>query len=429
MSVRLTLLVAVAPLLAGCPDGGPRYASATEAAAVASAACGEACSALAAQDAGAAEAAADRADHAARQATALAAATAVPEDQALAYRSEGDAALAREAAELTGDLTGMRARAYRGVRGAALSAVFLGLALAADQAAEKGLEALPEQAREAALLAGRLAEQLSGQDHGPQGEPDWAAIAATMRAAQAPPAELHLVLGIAYLALARDRLALYELTAIAPPALADEYERTAFHVLRGIGLRLGGYRRLAALELQEAAAQSSQVGSIGAELVAGLHLVLVAAYLDEKDYAAADAELVRALRAWPDNPLAIFLTGERQAANGEWEAAATSLEKAVEGTEVEFLAERVAQRARELRDAKGPAKPLFHDPALIRGLVLHYLWVAAKRSVSAERAREAVESARSLGARLLERLPGGAGEEPPVEAAAAPPAAEQEDAR
>ena len=105
------------------------------------------------------------------------------------------------------------------------------------------------------------------------------------------------------------------------------------------------------------------------------------------------------------------LTGEQLAATGEYERAAKSLEEAARGSDAQWLAERVAQRARELRDRPGEGQTLLHDDDFVRDLMLHYLAGAAKRSKPAEYLQQSVTVARSLADRVLEQLPGAKGTE------------------
>ena len=109
------------------------------------------------------------------------------------------------------------------------------------------------------------------------------------------------------------------------------------------------------------------------QVQAVLHLLLAASHLQEKDYAAADRELGRAIRIDPNNPVAVFLTGERLLADGQREAAAESLEKAAAGTQHAWVAEAIAQRVRQLRDSSAPAEPVFLSGPFLRSIIVRYL--------------------------------------------------------
>ena len=51
-------------------------------------------------------------------------------------------------------------------------------------------------------------------------------------------------------------------------------------------------------------------------MLGSIHLVAALLYLDSRDYKRADVEIVRAMKVWPNNPVSVFLTGERLAADG-----------------------------------------------------------------------------------------------------------------
>lgn len=88
---------------------------------------------------------------------------AVEEASAAAREARRLADLAEEERRLARMLGGLKARAYRGARAAALSANFTALALAADQAAKTGPDSLPEAVRGSAPVAADLARQLRDQ--------------------------------------------------------------------------------------------------------------------------------------------------------------------------------------------------------------------------------------------------------------------------
>ncbi|MCO5164906.1 MAG: hypothetical protein M9894_00865 [Planctomycetes bacterium] len=422
---RRLLLVALtfAAALSGCPDAGPRYASPDEARAAAAAARDEALAARDARDPARAQEAADRAQDALRQAEALAGAAPVDtttsplgEVRRAAREARDLAQEADERARLEAQRAGLVARAYRAGRAAALAGSFTALGRAARQADARGLDALPEQIRDAALAAGRWAEATTGRAPRPDGAPDWAGVAADMDAlAAAPPRGVGVSLTLGFLALGRPRLALLEADALDPAAAADPTERLALHLLRGLALNGAGYRRLALLEVEAGLDGSGlrgvEVGGLtvsAAQLLGGAHLVLAALHLREEDHAAADRELALALRAWPESPVATYLTGERLLASGERERAAASLEAAVEGEgeDAEWLAAQLAARARGIRDGTVDADDgLLGDPAFLARLALHALWKAAERSPQAARARAEADRARALCADLLGRLP------------------------
>jgi hypothetical protein len=102
----------------------------------------------------------------------------------------------------------------------------------------------------------------------------------------------------------------------------------------------------------------------------------------------------------------VFLTGERLAADGEYAKAADSMELAAKGTEGDWLAERIAKRARDVRDHPGESPSLVYDTDFQREVVFHYLAEAAKKSPAAAKANAAVLGAEKIGQMVLRHLPG-----------------------
>lgn len=424
-----TLLGGLALLaLAGCPEPLPRYTGVDQARAAVLAAREAARVARDARDLSAATRAAELATDALAQAQALSGTAPVGSDDPLgdlrrAAREAQD--LAQETDErlrLEGQLAGLKAGAYRQVRGAAVQATFTGLGLAARQADERGLDALPQTARDAALNAAAWAASASGRQPRADGTPDWKGIAGDMdRLAAAPPREVGLTLALGFLVLGKSGLALIETEALDPTRTEDPTERLALHLLRGFVRDSNGYRRLAVIEVETGldglgmrrdaggTIGGGPIALTGAEAVGGVHLLLAVVHMHEEDWAAADRELALALAAWPDSPVAAFLTGERLLATGERERAAESLESAAagRGEDAEWLAARIATRARAIRDGQAEADSgLIGDPVFLARLALHALWKAAERSPQAASARAQVDRARTFCGDLLGRLPG-----------------------
>lgn len=429
-----TLLMALLAGLTGCPRQPlPRYAGVDQAREGVLGAREAARAARDARDLDAASRAAELAVDGLAQAEALSG----PAPVGSAAEGQGDPLrdlrlAAREAQQLAQEtderlrleaaLSGLKAGAYRQVRGAAVGATFTALALAARQAEQRGLEALPPQARDAANCAAAWAEAATGRGPRADGTHDWAAIAADMeRLAGAPPPQLGVTLSVGFLLLGKSGLALLETEALDPAAVEDPTERLALHLLRGFARDSNGYRRLAVLEVEEGldelGLRRDEAGTIGggpialtaAEVVGGIHLLLAVVHMHEKDYPAADRELALALAAWPDSPVASYLTGERLLASGQRERATASLEAAAQGRgeDAEWLAARIADRSRRIRDGEADADDgLIGDPAFMARLALHALWKAAERSPQAAQARAQAARARAFCADLLGRLPG-----------------------
>ena len=410
---RPLLLAALAALCAGCSCSEPKTIPGLRDVAVG--ARDEATAAREAKDAKRAERAARRAEKAAAGAKALLEAAEAPQDSdrgaveeaaAAAGEARRSADLAEEERRLARMLGGLKARAYRGARAAALSATFTALALAADQAGKAGPDALPEAVRGSADVAADLAHHLAGRQPLPDGTPDWPGIAGDLRGLRAqPPPELGLYLAVGFLCSARTRLALYEIEQVNEQALTTTEMRDAAVFLRVAAYAMNDLPSLALIEMQKLS-DAADGREYGPETLGAIHLVAALLYLDSRDYKRADVEMVRAMKAWPNNPVSVFITGERLAADGRHEEAAESLEKAAAGTELDWLARKIADRARQLRDQKGETEPLLHDPAFLRDVLLRYLYEAAKDSEPAQRLRGWTDSARAFGARLLDKLPG-----------------------
>jgi hypothetical protein len=377
----------------------------------------EARAAREARDPGRASDAADRAEAARKKAAEKIAATTEPSeaDQTSLKQAASAARSARRHARLAEEdkrLDAMRnswkGKAYRAGRQAALPGACKGLALAADEAARVPPEQLPEPVRGSAQAAAGLAEQYAGRKPLANGQPDWSGIATDLRGiAAAPPPQLGLTLALAFVLTGRKEFALYEIEMIDPAALTTPQEKTNYHLLRGFictsnGLPLLGVEEVEKVTMGEAVPGTSH----GPELLAGMHLLLAYLAIEGDDYERADREVVRAMQVYPNNPISVFLTGERQAATGEYEEAAASLEKAASGTDQEWLAKKVAQRARELRDNPGESQTLLHDNDFLREVFFHYLKEAAKKSEPAQRLQKAVQAAQDLGRKVLEQLPG-----------------------
>lgn len=327
-----------------------------------------------------------------------------------------NAMAAHEEEKRDAKLNGLVAKTYRKGSGIALKGLFLGLSKAAEQAVGKDVEELPENVRGAAQMAANLAGDLTGRQPLPDGKPDWAGIASDMQAlSQEPSARTHLTLAAAFLILKRDRLALYEIHLVDETKLpGGAAERAVCMTMKGIIYRMNGYPILAG-ETFEGVSELPEFAKLGPELVGGIHLLLMAYNLKQKEYSKADQHLVRAIKAWPDNPVAIYLTGEQQLANGETELAKDSFEKAAAGTEAEWLSKELKVRIKDIQEGK-ETDALFTDLGFMRKLAFHYLALAAKKSPEAKQLQDQLDRAKAFGTRTLdefkEKIPGfGAGDE------------------
>ena len=415
MAWRVLLCAVLAGLLAGCSCSREEPKTAAELRDVAVQARADAEAARQAGKVKGARRAAERATEAAeRLATQLKATENPPAADVAAGKEAADAArdakrladLAEEAARLADLTSGWKARAYRKTRAVALAGTFRALEAAANQAAKGNLASTPKPVQQSADVAADLAERFTGRARLADGTHDWNGIEADMKAFRAtPPPEMAQFLALAFLLAGRNRLALYEIEAVRPDAATTPQQARALRVQRGLIYAMNDLPRLAVAEIEASAVEGEDDVS-APELLAGIHLALGCLHLHNGDLQPADIELVRAMRVWPNNPLSVFLTGERLAAGGEHEKAAQSLDTLAAGTDREWLAAAIAKRARELRDEQGDARPLLHDTAFLRDVVGRYVLETAKDSQAMQTVRGWVGSARGFGARLLEHLPG-----------------------
>ncbi len=418
------VLAAAAFTALGCPSGEPPLPDTVPELRDAAVAARDAATvAMDAVDVDAAETAAARAEAAYEKAVGLS--PPAPEGATGAEPAEAEigpleatreaAVAARHTADRTAELaviadvnSGIRHGVYTGARSTALSYAFSGLAVAAEQAAKQDLDEMKPEARDSALLAADVAAKIAGRAPRADGEtPDWTGIAEDMRRlGEEPPPELRLFLAAAFLVTARDRMALWEIEACDPDALRTRELAAAARVLRGLIYRLHGCPILAEEQLHAAFVSDTEQIAWGAELQGGVHLLLAAFAISNDDLGKADQELARAIRVSPDNPIAAFLTGERRAADGEWEEAAESLEKLAAETKNEDLARVIAERAREIRDGKGPPPTFLSDPDLIGVLVMEFLRREAESSEAAAAVLHAIESGRAFARRVMAKIPG-----------------------
>lgn len=276
------------------------------------------------------------------------------EADAAAREAQYFAELADEEHRLSEKVKSLKARAYRAGRSVAVAATFEGLALAADQAAEKGLDGLPEQVQEAAVQASLL----SGRAPLADGNPDWAGIAADMEArAKSPPENLAWFLAAGFLLSARMDLALCESETLDParaPALGfgtPKEDRLAVIAVRALAYRANGFTHLAIREFAGAAAvlEDKEPGAeLGPEARAALHSLSALGFIYEKQYKRADQEIMQAVRA----------------------------------------------------------EPLVCDAGFVSEVALHYLGEAAKRSETAKKLKGGLDSAGGFCGRMFGHLPG-----------------------
>jgi len=319
--------------------------------------------------------------------------------------------LAREEAAFAEKVNSLKAKAYRTARKAAVLALFQGLALAAEQAEGKDLSQLPKPVAESARCAADAASQYLQRQPKPDGSPDWPGIAADMRTlSTSPPPTFHLYLAVGFCLLAQPGLALYEIEMLDPAALTDSKERLGQRIVHVVVCHQNGYPRIAVRELESLAAEEGMAKESGPELEAGMYFLLAWLSIQDGKYAEAETQIVHASQLYPNNPIAVFLTGERLAANGEYEKAAESLESMAVDPEDQWLAARVTKRARELRDRKEQAEPLLCNATFACELTRFFIAKAARKSEAAQKLDQTLQSAKAQARAFLGRLPGIGGE-------------------
>ncbi len=305
----------------------------------------------------------------------------------------------RDLGKLVGSL---KVRGYRAARTVVVPKLLATLAAAARQAADTDLEKLPKLVREAAELAASFAGVETADPAGSTAKlsrADWLRAAERIDAFnQSEPPEVALGLGLAYAALGKGGFALVELERVDPAKLGNPEHAALVPLARAFTFSRFGFIELAARE----ASLISGDTETGRQLLAATHAVVAYLYGAEKDWKQMDRELGQAVRAWPNNPLVIFLSGERLLADGRREQALETFARAAAGTDGAWLAPLVEQRLREVRDSKGEVPPLVLDNELVVKGTLHLLVQQARQSEAGRRLAGLLESARLLPAALGE---------------------------
>jgi len=418
MKTRVTLL-SVLLLAIGCSEPLPDTPEGLVEVAVASQAAAEA--ARLAEKPGDAQRASDRAGDAAAALEKLAAAQDPPDEavHAAAKAARTAAGKAKKQARLAdederfGKLRhGFKAKAYSKAKPVALLAVLKALSFAARQtgkAHETGGNKIPEAVREQADAALGMAVHLTDRPPLADGMPDWVGIADDFDTyATKPPPSLDLMLFAGFALTGRSGLALVEAFEINPSEAETEDERNMAVVLRALALSLNDMPLLAVEELRNLEPRTDAEAQENVHTLAAIHLFMAYAYFQGGDMEAADVQIVKASRLWPNNPVTEFLTGEILAANGQTEQAAFSLESYAKGRGLsEEVAAKIAQRARDLRDGKEGASTLLHDKLFLADLFMGSLRAEAERSPRVAKMVGWLDSAKAFGRRITDRLPGG----------------------
>ena len=197
-----------------------------------------------------------------------------------------------------------------------------------------------------------------------------------------------------------------EIEALEKSGLANTNARIFYHLQRSALFAVHGWTRTAARELRLAAelAPTEWHGMLGTQAFAMVNVWQASDCLRRRDLVQADLAIARLVQAWPESPLIPLLRAERLAADGQTTAAADMLEAA--NCKEQWLAERFAQRARELRDGKGSPSPLSSDPAFLLEFAMHTWGGSIQDSAAFRQIQTWLSLAKDFGQRLVEKLPG-----------------------
>lgn len=366
-----------------------------------------------------AESAADRAEEAATrlerqgssgQLSGADRATFLREAHAAADAARNYAQLADEERQCRERLASLKLRAYRTARATVCSYGFAGLAPAAEHFAGAGTNSFSATEQRLAELAWNIVRLVEDPPPTTNGAPDWASVAADLRSwSKEPPPGLGMFLSAAFALNGFTDFALAELESVDASKLSATNARALYHFERAALFVVNGWDKSAALEFEQAAQLAPQgwlaVGSTQA--VALSHVWLAGAALQRKELRQAQQEIAAAIKTWPNGAVEAFVAGEELAANGDWEKAADALEARAADTREEWLAKRLAQRARELRASKGAAPSLFSDRAFVMELAFHAFGETAADSAPAKWFQQFLVDAKAFGQRVVGQLPRG----------------------
>lgn len=316
------------------------------------------------------------------------------------------ATLTEEEHRLNKLVSGWQGKIYVKARTLVIKNAFLASAKAAEQAAERDLKVMPEKVQDLANRGAGLLASLGGPDgEAPSLNPDWAKVAATLKEnSEEQPTSFHVSLALGYTLSVHQKLALIELELVDQSKLsADELFRYRF--FRGLLLSFNDFPELAALEL-DALAKAEGQQQISKEALAVLHLALAAHCFKSLQIERGEKNVTRAMRLWPNNPLAVFVTGEKIAANGDHQKAALSLESIAKNTEVEWLANLLSKRARTLRDSGGEAPALVSDSTFLRDVAQGMLDDPSRRTETTKKIADSAKTMKSFTESIFNKILG-----------------------
>lgn len=317
-------------------------------------------------------------------------------------------ALAREEQQCRDLLGGFKIKAYRKVRATVCEYGLSGLAPIADRFSQNGTNASALEQR-LASLAWTLVENIKLAPPRINGAPDWAKVAADLRAwSTNPPPAVYLFLAPALAANGFTDFALNEIESLETRSLANTNLLVLYHLERSALYAVHAWNRTAARELRLAAelAPAEWRGMAGPQAFAMFNVWQAGDCLRRRDFAQADLAIARVMQAWPENPLIPLIRAERLAVSGQAAEAADMLENA--NCKEQWLAERLAQRARELRDGTGRSAPLSSDPVFLLEFATKTWGGSLQDSAACKQIQTWLSLARDFGQRLIDKLPGAA---------------------
>lgn len=316
------------------------------------------------------------------------------------------ATLTKEKVERSEKLGGWKAKAFYALDAMVWKVFVHSLALATDQAAAGNLKALPDKVQKSAEDAVRFAEDYVGPQRLTSGEVDWQGVSRALKGIKEMPTDMRLLLSVLMMVSTEFDLAFYELESIPAASLKTAGLHATHRLLLGCSYLSQGYGQLGMNELEEADKLSADPKlKMDPAGKCFLHLVVGCYFMHEKRWADADRCLAAASLAWPDNPLIVYLTGERQIAAHEYAAAEKSFAKASQGSDFEWLAEKVQARAKRLRDNPASLEPVVFDFNFLAEIASKGIEDQTQKSESVKKLKEQMETAKSYMRDLKEKLP------------------------
>ena len=313
--------------------------------------------------------------------------------------AQKQAELVDEQRQLREALAGLKARAYRASRDIALQGLLSAAALGADQMALHGTNVLQNQPelQLAVMRLTTLTEEFPELELA--GMTNLTNVAAILRIwATNPPPETGVVLALAFAGTGQADLAVTELDMVGTNVMASPNSAMLVHGTRAMVYVARGWNRLAAVEVEQLAALApeSDYDIKSDDAVILLRVLMVGDAVHQQDWQKLDELVAECIKIAPNHPMVVYLTGERLAANGDWEKAAESMEAQARNAEEMWVAEKLSRRARELRDGRGDQNR-FVDSKLFLDMSVFLLKRHAKNSEAARKLEELWKQAGAVG--------------------------------